>query len=95
MRELPGFIAWHSVASLSSRSARSSAPSAGKTKEEVALLADTDQARISRIEEGANPSYGLAHRIALALGWSMAELVCSVEARERSRQTAARTPPGR
>jgi predicted transcriptional regulator len=53
-----------------------------RTQESIALAADTDQARISRIEEGANPSYALAGRIARALGWSHAELVQRVEARE-------------
>lgn len=54
----------------------------GMTQEEVALAADTDQARISRIENGENPSYGLARRIALALGWTLPELARRAEARE-------------
>jgi transcriptional regulator with XRE-family HTH domain len=57
-----------------------------KTQEAIALAADTDQARISRVEEGANPSYGLAGRIARALGWTHAELVHRVEALENGRQ---------
>jgi transcriptional regulator with XRE-family HTH domain len=56
-----------------------------KTQEAIALAADTDQARISRVEAGDNPSYGLAGRIAHALGWTLAELVGRVEALERER----------
>jgi transcriptional regulator with XRE-family HTH domain len=52
------------------------------SQEGVALAADTTQGRISEIESGDNPSYGLAGRIAWALGWSHAELVERVEARE-------------
>jgi transcriptional regulator with XRE-family HTH domain len=58
-----------------------------KTQEAIALAADTDQARISRVEAGDNPSYGLAVRIAHALGWTLAELVRRVEALERGRPT--------
>jgi transcriptional regulator with XRE-family HTH domain len=53
-----------------------------KTQEAIALAADTDQARISRVEGGENPSYGLAGRIARALGWSLPELARRAEALE-------------
>jgi predicted transcriptional regulator len=52
------------------------------TQEAIALAAETDQARISRVESGDNPSYGLVRRIARALGWTLAELVLRVEGRE-------------
>jgi transcriptional regulator with XRE-family HTH domain len=53
-----------------------------QSQEQVGLAADSSQAQISRIEKGENPSYGLAGRIARALGWSHPELVQRVEARE-------------
>ncbi len=53
-----------------------------KTQEAIALAADTDQARISRVEGGENPSYGLASRIARALGWTLPELAQRAEALE-------------
>lgn len=59
------------------------------SQEHVGLVAGSSQAQISRIEAGENPSYGLAGRIARALGWSHAELVHRVEARE-----AAQPPTG-
>ncbi len=54
----------------------------GQTQEVVALAADTDQARVSRVEDGDNPSFGLARRIAAALGWSLAELAQRIEEHE-------------
>jgi transcriptional regulator with XRE-family HTH domain len=53
------------------------------SQEEVALAADTTQGRISEIEGGDNPSFGLSARIAKALGWSHVELVRRVEEHER------------
>jgi transcriptional regulator with XRE-family HTH domain len=53
-----------------------------KTQEAIALAADTDQARISHVEGGGNPSYGLARRIAHALGWTLPELAQRAEALE-------------
>jgi transcriptional regulator with XRE-family HTH domain len=53
-----------------------------KTQEAIALAADTDQARISRVEGGENPSYGLANRIARALGWTLPELARRAETLE-------------
>jgi transcriptional regulator with XRE-family HTH domain len=55
------------------------------SQEEVALAAGSSQGRISEIECGDNPSFGLALRIARALGWSPVELVRRVEERERSK----------
>jgi transcriptional regulator with XRE-family HTH domain len=66
-----------------------------KTQEDIALAADTDQARISRIEKGANPGYGLAGRIARALGWSHSELVRRVEALENEEPKPAEGPQSR
>lgn len=66
-----------------------------ETQEAIALAADTDQARISRIESGENPSYGLAGRIARALGWTHAELVRRVEAREAAQTQVSAGPPTR
>jgi transcriptional regulator with XRE-family HTH domain len=60
-----------------------------KSQEQIGLAADSSQAQISRIEAGENPSYGLAGRIARALGWTYAELVHRVEALESARQTPA------
>jgi len=53
------------------------------SQEEVALAAGSSQGRISEIECGDNPSFGLAMRIARALGLSPIELVQRVEERER------------
>lgn len=53
------------------------------SQEEVALAAGSSQGRISEIECGDNPSFGLALRIARALGWSPVELMRRVEERER------------
>jgi predicted transcriptional regulator len=53
------------------------------SQEDVGLAADTTQGRISEIEGGDNPSFGLARRIARALGWSSIELMRRVEERER------------
>ena len=55
------------------------------SQEEVGLAAGTTQGRISEIEAGDNPSFGLSARIARALGWSHAELVRRLEDRERKR----------
>ena len=63
-----------------------------KTQEEVALAAGTDQARISRVEKGENPSYGLAKRIARALGWSFSELVKREEDLENEVRAPAKRP---
>lgn len=60
-----------------------------KSQEQIGLAADSSQARLSRIEAGENPSYGLAGRIARALGWTHAELVRRVEALENDRRKAA------
>jgi len=56
------------------------------SQEEVALAAGSTQGRISEIECGDNPSFGLAMRIARALGWSPVELVRRVEQRELGRE---------
>jgi transcriptional regulator with XRE-family HTH domain len=66
-----------------------------KSQEQIGLAADSSQAQISRIEAGENPSYGLAGRIARALGWSHAELVRRVEEREGTQPPTAETgsPP--
>ena len=53
------------------------------SQEEVALAAGTTQGRISEIESGDNPSFGLSGRLARALGWSHVELVRRVEQRQR------------
>jgi transcriptional regulator with XRE-family HTH domain len=55
------------------------------SQEEVALAAGSSQGRISEIECGDNPSFGLALRIARALGWSPVELMRRVEERERAK----------
>jgi transcriptional regulator with XRE-family HTH domain len=55
------------------------------SQEEVALAAGSSQGRISEIECGDNPSFGLALRIARALGWSPVELMRRVEERERTK----------
>jgi transcriptional regulator with XRE-family HTH domain len=60
-----------------------------KTQEAIALAADTDQARISRVEGGENPSYGLASRIARALGWTLPELAQRAEALENDQPKPA------
>jgi len=60
-----------------------------KSQEQIGLAADSSQAQLSRIEAGENPSYGLAGRIARALGWSHAELVAHVEALEAETQASA------
>jgi transcriptional regulator with XRE-family HTH domain len=52
------------------------------SQEDVALAAGSSQGRISEIEAGDNPSFGLALRIARALGWSPGELMRRVEERE-------------
>ena len=59
-----------------------------KTQEQIALASETDQARVSRVERGENPSYGLAKRIALALGWSLPELAQRAEDLENELQDA-------
>jgi transcriptional regulator with XRE-family HTH domain len=66
-----------------------------KSQEQIGLAADSSQAQISRIEAGENPSYGLAGRIARALGWSHAELVRRVEEREGTQPPTGETgsPP--
>ena len=56
------------------------------SQEEVALAADSTQGRISEIEGGDNPSFGLAMRIARALGLSPVELARRVEQRELGRE---------
>jgi transcriptional regulator with XRE-family HTH domain len=58
------------------------------SQEEVALAAGSSQGRISEIECGDNPSFGLAMRIARALGMSPVELVRRVEERERSKRSS-------
>ena len=55
------------------------------SQEEVALAAGSSQGRISEVECGDNPSFGLSMRIARALGWSHVELVRRVEERELSK----------
>jgi transcriptional regulator with XRE-family HTH domain len=55
------------------------------SQEEVALAAGSSQGRISEIECGDNPSFGLALRIARALGWSPVELMRRIEERERAK----------
>jgi len=52
------------------------------SQEAVGLAAGTDQARISRIEDGESPRMVLFRRIAKALGWTGAELMRRVEERE-------------
>jgi transcriptional regulator with XRE-family HTH domain len=52
------------------------------SQEAVGLAADTDQARISRIEKGESPRVVLFRRIATALEWTGAELMRRVEERE-------------
>lgn len=53
------------------------------SQEAVALAADTDQARISRIENrGESPSAVLFRRIAGGLGWTGTELMRRLEERE-------------
>ena len=59
------------------------------SQEEVALAAGSSQGRISEIECGDNPSFGLAVRIARALGWSPVELMRRVEDRERARASSS------
>jgi transcriptional regulator with XRE-family HTH domain len=49
------------------------------SQEQVALAAGTSQGRISDIECGDNPSFGLSARIAKALDWTHVELVRRVE----------------
>ena len=53
-----------------------------QSQEQIGLAADSSQAQISRIEAGENPSYGLARRIARALGWTLPELAQRAEALE-------------
>jgi transcriptional regulator with XRE-family HTH domain len=54
------------------------------SQEAVGLAADTDQARISRIEEkGESPRVVLFRRLARALGWTGTELMRRLEDRER------------
>jgi transcriptional regulator with XRE-family HTH domain len=60
-----------------------------KSQEQIGLAADSSQAQISRIEAGENPSYGLARRVARALGWTLPELAQRAEALENARQTPA------
>lgn len=67
----------------------------GQTQEEVALAAGTDQARISRIEDGENPSFDLARRVVAALGWSLAELESRLHQFEREDRRATNTPLAR
>ena len=64
------------------------------SQEEVALAAGSSQGRISEIECGDNPSFGLALRIARALGWSPVELVRHVEDRERATGLSDAPPSG-
>jgi transcriptional regulator with XRE-family HTH domain len=59
------------------------------SQEEVALAAGTSQGRISEIESGDNPSFGLAMRVARALGWSPVELARRVEQRELGKRPSA------
>ena len=59
------------------------------SQEEVALAASSSQGRISEIECGDNPSFGLALRIARALGWSPVELMRRVEERERAKASSS------
>jgi transcriptional regulator with XRE-family HTH domain len=53
------------------------------SQEAVGLAADTDQARISRIEAGESPRVVLFRRIARGLGWTGTELMRRLEDRER------------
>jgi transcriptional regulator with XRE-family HTH domain len=53
------------------------------SQEAVGLAADTDQARISRIEKGESPRVVLFRRLARALGWTGTELMRRLEERER------------
>jgi transcriptional regulator with XRE-family HTH domain len=62
------------------------------SQEEVALAAGTSQGRISDIESGDNPSFGLSGRIAKALGWSHVELVHRVESRKLARRRRRDAP---
>jgi transcriptional regulator with XRE-family HTH domain len=64
------------------------------SQEEVALAAGSSQGRISEIECGDNPSFGLALRIARALGWSPVELMRRVEERERAKESSGASIPG-
>lgn len=64
------------------------------SQEEVALAAGSSQGRISEIECGDNPSFGLALRIARALGWSPVELMRRVEGRERAKASSSAATRG-
>jgi len=64
------------------------------SQEEVALAAGSTQGRISEIECGHNTSFGLAMRIARALGLSPVELVRRVEERERATGASGAPPSG-
>ena len=70
------------------------------SQEQVALAAGTSQGRISDIECGDNPSFGLSARIAKALAWTHVELVRHVEEHEAALSealgvsTSALSPPG-
>ena len=63
------------------------------SQEEVGLIAGTTQGRISEIEGGDNPSFGLSARIARALGWSHVELVCRLEEREPKKGSGGGSSP--
>ena len=64
------------------------------SQEEVALAADSSQGRISEIECGDNPSFGLALRIARALGWSPVDLMRRVEEREQAKASSSASTRG-
>ena len=66
----------------------------GMSQEEVALAAGSSQGRISEIECGDNPSFGLALRIARALGWSPVDLMRRVEEREQAKASSSASTRG-
>lgn len=64
------------------------------SQEAVALAADTDQARISRIEtRGESPSEVLFRKIARGLGWTGAELMRRLEEREQMKGLGGDSSP--
>ena len=64
------------------------------SQEAVALAADTDQARISRIEtRGESPSAALFRKIARGLGWTGAELMRRLEEREQKQGPGGGSSP--
>lgn len=64
------------------------------SQEAVALAADTDQARISRIEtRGESPSTELLQRIARGLGWTGTELMRRLEEREQKKGLGGGSSP--